>query len=180
MHSGQRGYTLYELLITTLLVVLLSAIAIPSLSAGLARQRQRAEIDALFHAVHLARKESIMRRKVVSICPSDDAATCGEDAQWSSGWLMFENTDRDSPPRVDYGEALLQHHVVDPETRIHANRRGFTLRATFLRATNGTIIVCDSRRRIPAKALVVSFTGRPRVASHKTNGEPYSCPNQAE
>ncbi len=176
MQTRWRGYTLYELLITTLLVALLFAIAVPSLSASLARQRQRAEIDALFHAVHVARKESIMRRRVVSICPSNDAATCGDDAQWSSGWLMFENTDRDSPPRVDRGEALLQHHVVDPETTIHANRPGFTLRATFLRATNGTIIVCDRLRRIPARALVISYTGRPRVAAKKTNGEPYVCP----
>lgn len=177
MLSARRGYTLYELLITLLLLALLSAVAIPSFSAGVARQRQRAEIDALFHAVHVARKESIMRRKVVSICPSDDAATCGDVAAWSRGWLMFENTDRDWPPQVDDAEALLQHHAVDPETEIHANRPGFTLRATFLRATNGTIIVCDRRQRIAARALVISYSGRPRVAAQTTRGKPYACQN---
>lgn len=177
MSARRRGYTLLELLITTLVLALLSAIAIPSLSASLARQRQRAEIDALFHAVHVARKESIMRRKAVSICPSNDATTCGDDARWSSGWLMFENTDRDSPPRIDPGEVLLQHHAVDPEMAIHANRRGFTLRATYLRATNGTIVVCDRQGRIAARALVISYSGRPRVASQTTRGRPYACPN---
>lgn len=176
MSAQARGYTLYELLITLLLVALLSAIAVPSFSASLARQRQRAEIDALFHAVHVARKESIMRRRVVSICPSNDAETCGERADWSVGWLMFENTDRDWPPRIDPGEPLLQHHAVDPETSIDANRPGFTLRATFLRATNGTIIVCDRHRRIPARAVVISYSGRPRVALETTAGKPYSCP----
>jgi type IV fimbrial biogenesis protein FimT len=176
MPAASRGYTLYELLITVLLLALMSAIAVPSFSASLARSRQRAELDALFHAIHVARKESIMRRKVVSICPSDDGKTCGHDAQWSSGWLMFENTDRDSPPRIDAGEALLQQHAVRPGVTMHANRRGFTLRATFLRATNGTIIVCDRARRIPAKALVISYTGRPRIAAKKTDGKPYACP----
>ena len=171
-----RGYTLFELMITVLLLVLLSAIAVPSFSASLARNRQRVELDALFHAIHVARKESIMRRKVVSICPSEDARTCGDAAQWSSGWLMFENIDRDSPPRLDDGETLLQRHVVRPGVVLHANRPGFTLRATFLRATNGTIVVCDRGARIPAKALVISYTGRPRVALKKTNGEPYTCP----
>lgn len=176
MTAIPRGYTLYELLITVLLLALLSAIAVPSFSASLARNHQRVELDALFHAIHLARKESIMRRKVVSICPSDDAKTCGDEARWSSGWLMFENTDRDSPPRLDDGETLLQQHVVRQGVVLHANRRGFTLRATFLRATNGTIVVCDREARVPAKALVISYTGRPRVASRKTNGEPYTCP----
>lgn len=176
MSMKTHGYTLYELLITLLLVALLSAIALPSFSAGIARQRQRAEINALFHAVHVARKESIMRRRVVSICPSNDAATCGDDADWSVGWLMFENTDRDWPPRIDPGEAILQHHAVDAETKIDANRPGFTLRATFLRATNGTIIVCDRHDRIPARAVVISYSGRPRVALKTRAGKPYSCP----
>jgi type IV fimbrial biogenesis protein FimT len=177
MPTKARGYTLYELLITLLLVALLSAIAIPSFSASLARQRQRAEIDALFHAVHVARKESIMRRRVVSICPSSDATTCGDGANWSNGWLMFENKDRDWPPRLDEGEAILQHHTVGAETTMTANRPGFTLRATFLRATNGTIIVCDRKSRIPARALVISYSGRPRVATKTTGGKPYNCRN---
>ena len=177
MTTKTRGYTLYELLITLLLVALLSAITVPSLSASLARQRQRAEIDALFHAVHVARKESIMRRRVVSICPSKDATTCGGNADWSNGWLMFENTDRDWPPHIDDGEVLIQHHAVGAETTMTANRPGFTLRATFLRATNGTIIVCDSQSRIPARALVISYSGRPRVATKTTGGKPYNCRN---
>ncbi len=175
MHYRFRGYTLYELLVTTLLVALLSAIALPSLSATLARQRQRAEIDALFHAIHLARKESIMRRRVVSICPSNDGEICAPEAGWSAGWIMFQNDDRDWPPRRDDGEPLLLRHAVDPQITIEANRPGFTLRATHLRATNGTLIVCDVAQRVAARALVVSYTGRPRVALRKTNGEPYAC-----
>lgn len=169
------GYTLIELLLTTLMIAVLLTLAIPSFSAMLARHRQHAEINALFHAFHHARKESIMRRRVVSLCPSDDGLNCGESADWSSGWLMFENKDRDSPPRMDPGEILLLSHRVDPTLAIAANRRGFTLRATFLRATNGTLIVCDRARRVLPKALVVSYTGRPRVASEDRRGNAYDC-----
>lgn len=175
MHRQTFGYSLYELLVTTTLIALLLAVAIPSFSSMTARQRQRVEIDALFHAIHLARKESITRRKVVSICPSRDGMSCAPGTDWSSGWLMFENRDRDSPPRIDAGEPILQKHKVSGNIIIQANRRGFTLRATFLRATNGTFIVCDSQDRIPAKGLVISYTGRPRVALKKTSGEPYFC-----
>jgi type IV fimbrial biogenesis protein FimT len=88
---------------------------------------------------------------------------------------MFENKDRDSPPRKDPGEILLFSHHVDPTLRIVANRRGFTLRATFLRATNGTLIVCDRAGRVRPRALVVSYTGRPRVASEDRRGHAYNC-----
>ena len=175
MHKRKRGFTLYELVVTLGLVAILFALAIPSFAASLARQRQRVEIDALFHAVHLARKESVMRRKVVSLCPSFNGETCSPDRDWSQGWLMFENKDRDSPPRVDTGEPVLTRHVVAEGIKISANRRAFTLRATFLRATNGTFVVCDVSNRIAPKALVISYTGRPRVARRKTNGDAYSC-----
>ncbi len=175
MAAHLRGFTLYELLITILLVALLTSLAIPSLAGSIARQRQRVEIDALFHAIHRARKESIMRRKVVSLCPSTDGRKCLPGRDWSSGWLMFENKDRDSPPQVDNGEPVLLEHRIGKQVRVSANRRGFTLRATFLRATNGTFVFCDPENRISPRALVVSYTGRPRVARHKTNGELYSC-----
>ncbi len=175
MHIRKRGFTLYELVVTMGLVAILFTLGIPSFAASLARQRQHVEIDALFHAVHLARKESIMRRKVVSLCPSLDGKTCSPDKDWSRGWLMFENKDRDSPPRVDSGEPVLTRHVVAEGVTIQANRRAFTLRATFLRATNGTFVVCDVSNRISPKALVISYTGRPRVARRRTNGDAYSC-----
>ncbi len=160
---------------TLLLIVIVTGLAVPSLSASVARGRQAAEIDALFHAVHRARKESVMRRKVVSLCPSLDGLQCESSKDWSSGWLLFENSDRDSPPRIDAGETILQRHIAGDRVRISANRKGFTLRSTFLRATNGTLVFCDPQARIPPKALVISYTGRPRVARHKNSRELYSC-----
>lgn len=175
MHTRQQGYSLYELIITTLVMATVLTAGVPSFSAMMARQRQHAEINALFHAVHVARKESIMRRKVVSLCPSRDGNSCVPEKDWSQGWIMFENSDRDSPPKVDEGEALLQHHQIASNIKIQANRKGFNQRSVFLRATNGTFVFCDPAGRIPARALVISYTGRPRVALKTTRGKPYSC-----
>jgi len=172
---GNRGFTLYELLLTLGLAALLLSIGIPSFSGTLARSLQAVEINALFHAIHLARKESIMRRKVVSLCPSRDGTSCNPGSDWSAGWILFENADRDSPPRIDPGEIVLRTHRVSGNIRIQANRRGFTLRATFLRATNGTFVVCDAGNRIRPKGLIVSYTGRPRVALKRPDGTPYAC-----
>lgn len=169
------GYSLYELLLTTSLIAAMLMIGIPSFESILARQRQQVEVNALFHAVHLARKTSIMRRKVVSLCPSQNGSQCLAGKDWSGGWLVFENADRDSPPRVDPGEPILMRHDVGNNIVIKANRRAFTLRATFLRATNGTFVICDGRNRVKPRGLVVSYTGRPRVALSTPAGKPYAC-----
>lgn len=175
MSKRSRGYSLYELVMTLGLAALVLTLGLPSFGKLVADQRLRAETDALFHAFHLARKYSIARRQVVSLCPSSDGETCNASEDWSSGWIMFVNTDRDSPPRIDDGEAILVRRRVDERVRIAANRRGFTLRATELRATNGTLVICDRSGRAEARGLVVSYTGRPRIARNDRRGDAYQC-----
>lgn len=175
MRRNSRGFSLYELVLTLTLMGLLVGLGLPSFAGIAARSRIHAEINALFHAVHVARKESIMRRQVVSICPSPDGRRCDPGRDWSQGWIMFNDRDRDSPPQRDPGESLLQSHIVDDSVMITANRGTFTLRATQKRATNGTLVVCDRAGRVTPRALVVSYTGRPRVATETPRGEPYRC-----
>ena len=175
MCNHARGFTIYEILVSLTLIIVIVATSLPLFGKLTARNYQRTELNTLFSAVHLARKESILKRRVVSICPTVDFRQCGSRRDWSHGWIMFENADRDSPPRVDANENILRRHQVAENIKISANRGAFTLRATFLRATNGTFVVCDRANRVPPKALVVSYTGRPRVADHTTRGELYSC-----
>jgi type IV fimbrial biogenesis protein FimT len=150
-------------------------LGLPSFGSIVASSRIRAETSALFDAVHLARKDSIVRRRAVTICPSLDGSSCDPHNEWSTGWIRFVNTDRDDPPFRDASEPVLYYHVVEPGILIVANRRGFTLRSTELRATNGTLIICDARERAEARAIVVSYTGRPRVAWRDSAGKPYGC-----
>lgn len=171
MHSRARAFTLYELLVTLALLALLAAIALPSFSTLSAKSRQTTEINALFHALHQARKESIMRRRVVSLCPSLDGKTCAPSTDWSAGWLLFYD-----PAGTGWtGDGIVSRHTVSESVRIVANRRLFTARGTRKRTTNGTFVFCDRRGRTSAKGLVVSYTGRPRVAERRLDGSAWSC-----
>ena len=170
---SRRGYSLYELVMTLAVFAITLTVGIPSFGAIVANHRLRVEVDQLFHAIHHARKESVVRRRVVSICPSADGEQCGDD--WSAGWMMFVNIDRDWPARREPDEPVIKWLSVAPENRISANRRSFSLRSVNLRATNGTLIFCDRAGRARPRALVVSYTGRPRVAYEDRRGRPYAC-----
>jgi len=170
-----HGYSLYELVMTLGLAGLIVTIGLPSFGNIAANNRLGTEVNALFHAIHLARKDSVVRRRVVSICPTVDGQTCEASLDWSTGWMTFVNIDRDWPAVRDADEPILRRTEVDPASRISANRRSFSLRSTDLRATNGTLIFCDRSGRATPRALVVSYTGRPRVAYKDRRGNPYQC-----
>jgi type IV fimbrial biogenesis protein FimT len=171
------GYSLYELIITIGLVALVMSLGVPSFGRMLADHRLRAEVDALFHAVHLARKESVVRRRAVTLCPSLDGQNCEPQFDWSDGWIMFVNLDRDTPAVRDSDEPVLQRYSGISHNKVTANRRSFSFRTTALRATNGTFIFCDKARRGATRALIVSYTGRPRVSRIDRSGKPYKCAN---
>lgn len=175
MTHVQRAYSLYELLITLGIFALVLTLGMPSLGNIVANHRIRAEVGTLFHAIHLARKESVVRRRVVTICPTRDGYECEESLDWSMGWMMFVNHSRNSERRRDEDEPILVRSGVDGGVRISSNRQRFSLRSTELRATNGTLVVCDPEKRAMARALVVSYTGRPRVALTDSRGQPYQC-----
>ena len=169
------GFSLYELVMTLGLVAVIVTLGLPSFGNIVANNRLRVEVDAIFHAIHLARKESIVRRRVVSICPTEDGQSCKSGKEWSPGWMTFVNIDRDWPAVRDPDEPVLRWIKVNPANRIIANRQSFSLRSTELRATNGTLIFCDRSGRATPRALVVSYTGRPRVAYKDSRGRPYQC-----
>ena len=115
MHARDYGYSLLELLMTMAVAALILTLGLPSFAALKARNAQRVELNALFHAVHLARKASIMRKQVVSLCPTADGTTCSPGTDWSGGFLVFVNSDRDEPPELDDGEILLDRHLTRRE-----------------------------------------------------------------
>lgn len=172
---ARAGYSLYELVMTIGIAAVVLSLGVPALGGLIADQRLRVDVAALFHAMHLARQESVFRRRAVTLCPSRDGRNCDKSSDWSDGWILFVNRDRDSPARRDPDEPVLRQYSPDSHNRIVANRLSFTFRTTALRATNGTVIFCDRSRRAASRAIVVSHTGRPRVSRFDRDGNPHEC-----
>ena len=171
-----HGVTLLELLVVLMVAAMLAAAAIPGLGAFILNARRTADVNGFVTAVQLARGEAFKRGRAVVLCKTADGVSCGgPDVDFGQGWMVFVNDDSDSPPRLDADEPQLHMYRPRMVGSITANRRLFEFRPFGRRSTNGTVTFCDRRGAGQARAVVVSFTGRPRVTRSGSGMAALTC-----
>jgi type IV fimbrial biogenesis protein FimT len=74
-------------MITLLVVAVVLSAGVPSYLSIVRNNRAATNANALVGALTTARGEAVRRGARVSICRSDDAATCG--GTWQDGWIVF-------------------------------------------------------------------------------------------
>lgn len=174
MDSG-RGFSLWELVWTLALAAVVLALGTPALQRFILDLRRTADVNGFVTSVQLARSEAAKRRKVIVLCNTADRIICaGRGSGYEIGWMVFVNDDSDRPPVRDAGENLIFSYVPEIEGTVRSNRAYFEFRPFLRRSTNGTVTFCDRRGSAAARAVIVSFTGRPRTARRGSSG-PLDC-----
>ena len=170
------GTTLLELLTVLAVVAVLATLSAPSFQTLRLNSQRAAAVNGLLHNLVLARSEAVKRAAVVSVCHSSDGQRCDPGFDWSRGWIVFANHDRDEPPVRDAAEELIVTSAGSPGISITSNRGAYSFRAMAQAVVNGTIVFCDARGSAHARAIIISHTGRPRVAQRDADGKPLRCP----
>src|SRR5471032_2288316 len=90
---GESGFTLIELLSVITIIAILLAIGVPSFQFVTTANRAAAEINGLLGDMQFARAEAIREGQWVTICASNDQATCagGAGTTWNIGWIVFSD-----------------------------------------------------------------------------------------
>jgi len=172
------GITLTELLIALAVLAIISFTAIPGFSSVMHNIRMSSNVNELVHSLHRARQNARVTGIATAVCSSANGQQCQTNGGWENGWLVFANTDADDPPHVDPNERILDVRGPVPNMRIFGNRRAFIMRPFGHRATNGTLIWCSRFGAGYARAIVVSYTGKPRVSDTDARGREYVCPDK--
>jgi type IV fimbrial biogenesis protein FimT len=167
------GFTLWELLCTLVIAGVALAAGVPAFSSFVLDARRTADINGWVLAVHVARSESLKRSRPVVVCLTSDTWQCVDDPT-AGGWMVYVNLDDRFPPTRSASEPLLFNHVVESIGTVVSNRPYYEFRPRR-RSTNGTIVFCDRRGPAAAKAVIVSYTGRPRVDARDADGRPLRC-----
>ncbi|MEJ2692644.1 MAG: GspH/FimT family pseudopilin [Candidatus Thiodiazotropha sp.] len=173
-----RGLTLLEVLTTLVLFALILGIGVPAFNGLGARSRQTAEINNFVRHLQLARSSAVKTGRDHVLCPSSDMKLCREDTDWEQGYILFEDSNNNG--LRDARESLVQisrpASEIGIDMRSTQGRKHVTYRADGRSAgSNLTLTFCDPSQHIPPKAVILSNTGRPRVATTRWDGTPLAC-----
>ena len=152
----QSGFTLYELLITLLIVGVVLTLGIPNLSEFTRNSRVTSTSNDLHAAFHMARSEAARAKNNVTICASANsmaaAADCG--GTWDQGYIIFMDDNADQL-RNAVGETILRAQPAAAEgitLAVEADATYFMYASSGLGrrdvATNvpvSRIMICDDR-----------------------------------
>lgn len=167
------------------IAAILLTIAAPAFQAVVADQRSTASVNELVESLILARSEAIKRGRYVSVCKSDDGATCTAGSDWNEGWIVFSNTTSASVNAVDVGDEIIRVHQTLPDTveiSPIGNIDGFvsfrpvgTVGTTALNFS-GTLTLCDLNDNTIPRGLLISPSGRFQISRDVDHADqPLSC-----
>lgn len=173
----QVGYSLFDLIITSTVASVLGVGAV-SMTGLVQDTRMTATVNQIMGDLSLARSEAIKRNTIIVLCKSNNGASCSTDAAWNNGWIVF--TDDNNNHNVDSGETII--HVQQALEGSLTLRYGETGTYSYVRYNpsgevwpGATFSFCDNRGADHAKAVIVYWTGRPRVSTRTSEGGPLSC-----
>lgn len=178
MHTRlQAGFTLYELLITVIIVGVVLSYGIANMADFTRNNRMTASANDLHAAFHLARSESARARTNVTICasanPNDPGANCG--GTWDQGYIVFIDTDGNLN-RGGVTEIILRSHGA-AETGVAFNFEAGATYFSYNQTGQGRgdvvgpavsrVVMCDKRGNVigaggnsAARLFVVTPMGR--------------------
>ena len=179
--ARQHGFTIYELLITMLIIGIILSLGVPGFSEFTLNSRISATANDLHSSFQLARSEAARSKTNITICASvnsmDVAAACG--GTFDDGWMIFADLNGDLI-RAGVGENVLRahpaiHNRIDIITNGGATYFGFAPSGLGRGNVGGvpaiqTARICDDRGNViaaggssAARFLVVTPIGRATV-----------------
>ncbi|MGI9239089.1 MAG: GspH/FimT family pseudopilin [Woeseiaceae bacterium] len=183
--TSQKGFTLYELMITLAIVGVVLAIGVPNMVAYSQNSRMTGTANDFHAAFHYARSEASRAKTFISICASSNSMTATPSCtgDWKDGYIVF--LDLDGNIQTGVGDTILRAEPALREGvtfKVINNAKYFGFAGTGLgRGQVGAnpsltqVIMCDDRGNITAaggnsaaRLFVATPLGRATIQRDKT------------
>ena len=155
-----RGFTLVELMVTIMVLVVLVSIAVPSFDNIRLLSRLNSYSTDLVAGSQVARSEAIKRNAQVTLCVSSNGTSCATTGQWETGWIVISGTQViQKQPATASGYQM----------RDSGGLSALAFEATGVGATAANFTICRSSPVGSQERVVkVSATGRSSIARTST------------
>lgn len=175
--ARQAGVTLVELLTVLTIVVILTAIGVPSYRYVTTANRVATESNSLLGDLQYARSEAVREGQQVTVCVSKNGSSCDSATlppAWQEGWIIYSNPN--SVAAVDSNDPLLRQEKAFSGTdtfqssnttyQINFSRDGFA----NLGAASMQVTLHDSTaNKLYSRCLLISQAGMMSVQSNSSD-----------
>lgn len=160
----EHGLTFIELLISTAIVSIVTAIALPNIAQWVRQQDMQTSSHLLTHSLALARQEAVIRHSTVSMIRNET---------WQQGWRVFVDTNSNAV--MDGDDTLLHtqmplHNVIIRGNSYAANYvmyndDGRSVPAGFAGNAwaSSTMTVCPTTADQASYQIIIAKGGRVRI-----------------
>ena len=181
----QHGFTLYELLVTVLIVGVVLTLAVPNMQQFSLNSRITATANDLHASFHLARSESSRAKTNITVCASSNSMTAAANCSgtWDQGFIVFVDTDGDINRSGATETVLRAHPAIDDGVSLAVANDAtyFSYSSTGLGRPNiggktavSQVVICDERGseiaaggRSAARLFVATPLGRATIFRDK-------------
>ena len=173
-----HGFTLIEMIVTTVIMAILASAAVPSFTDTIRRNQVQAQADLLLSSLVTARSEAAKQNKPVTLCKSGNLSTCTTSGSWEQGWLIFVDNNGDGTLTAGSDKIVRKFRALPSGYRIHTNATAadwISYESTgSIRGSGGNgagnFRICDSEGTVEnARQIIISITGRPRQEGNVTS-----------
>ncbi len=152
------GFTIIELMITMAILVVLAAVAGPSMLDMLNASRVRSAASDLYESAILARSEAIKRSTSVDIVPAAGG--------WQDGWS------------VKVGSTVLSGHDATPDVTITASATGnltYRLDGRVSTSLRSFVLSSSASTSVQARCVVIDASGRAGIKTDRDSNAADGC-----
>ena len=172
-----HGFSLIETITVIAVLVITTGIALPGYDYLLGRNYQTTSINQFSTTLAQARYHAVNHLSRVVLCPSSNLRDCTGGFEWHTGYIAFVDDNMDKQRNTD--EEIISvvekaHGSVSIKTS--SGRRKIIFRPSGSSpGSNATVLFCTNRDSLPGKALILSNTGRARLAKKLAGGKNIPC-----
>lgn len=164
MPHRSAGFSLIELLATTVIAALVTGATLPSVSRFIEQHHAASAVSALTAHMQLARMAAITRNHRTVLCPSADGSQCLSGSDWSGGWILF--ADDDGNRRPDSREDILRQEQEPTSRHLRIISSDGRQQLRYLpdgssAGSNLSLAICTPDGALLAR-VIVNNAGRPR------------------
>jgi type IV fimbrial biogenesis protein FimT len=160
------GFTVVELMLALGIAALLVTLAVPGF-AGLRRSADMSSAaNELLWALHHARSSAGLRGLPVTVCLTADERSCLVRPDGPApGWLVFQAVSPSAVAQPPSPSAVMHRFRLPADITVTATRPAVTFWPVARAGSTSTFELCEVTNATRGRSIVVSQTGRPRVAA---------------